>query len=305
MLMSGQDRTLHPTAFSDVILQSTGVRRLRNVRYFQGEERDAQRHKLDLYLPSAASQVGQSGVPLVIWIHGGGWRIGSKDDLFGLYGRVGEYFASCGIAWANINYRLTPRVQHPGHVEDCAAATRYLMTETQSLGTTFEKFFLAGHSAGAHLASLLALEEFRLKVSGVSSHLAGVIASSGIYKLAEGASLESTEVGAQVRTAVDELSRHPLGRQALAFPPDVRSAASPLSHVCPSAPPFMLIREEFGFPDTPIQMEMMENALRTAGVPFESLILPGLNHISMLGDMLRDGNPTAQGMIRFVRRRGD
>jgi len=299
MLMMGQEKGLNPTLFDDRLLES-GVRRIRNLTYLEGDERDFQRRRLDLYLPGSGSSHS-----LVVWMHGGGWRIGSKDDLFGLYGRIGADFAQHGIAWANINYRLTPRVQHPGHVEDCAAAVAFLLGQARTFNLNPHGMFLAGHSAGAHLAALLGLDNRFLRAHGIEARtvIRGIMASSGIYRLAEGAGAESAQANEEAGSqAAGELAKHPLGRQALAFPPEMRRDASPIEHVAPGSAPFLLVAEEFGFPDTQIQMKMMEGALRAAQIPVETLVLPGLNHVTMLGDMLREGNPTADAMRRFVAR---
>lgn len=299
MLMMGQEKGLNPTLFDDRLLES-GVRRIRNLTYLEGDERDAQRRRLDLYLPPSGPPH-----PLIVWMHGGGWRIGSKDDLFGLYGRIGAVFAERGIAWANINYRLTPRVQHPGHIDDCAAAVAFLIRQAPEFNLNPEGVFLAGHSAGAHLAALLGLDERFLRAHGIESRSVtrGIMASSGIYRLTEGTGAESAEATEESgRNAAGDLAKHPLGRQALAFPPEMRRDASPIEHVATGGAPFLLLAEEFGFPDTLAQMRMMEGALVAAQVPVEAVVLPGLNHVTMLGDMLRAGNPTVEAMLRFVAR---
>ncbi|MFW5653531.1 MAG: alpha/beta hydrolase [Planctomycetota bacterium] len=177
-----------------------GVLVHRNLRYAEGERRDAVRHRLDLYLPARATMWPQAtdgagdaasslatkrSCPLVVWFHGGGWQLGTKDDMNGIYGRIGASLAARGIAFANANYRLTPRVRHPGHIEDAAAAVSYLQSRASEFDITPGGIFLAGHSAGAHLAALLAtqpdwLEEYDMDPA---SNIAGVIPVSGVFDL--------------------------------------------------------------------------------------------------------------------------
>lgn len=100
--------------------------------------------KLDLYQPADAE-----GSPLVVWIHGGGWRGGSKDK--------------CGIKWltdhgytvASISYRLTDKAIFPAQIHDCKAAVRWLRTHSDEYGYDTQKIAVSGSSAGGHLAALM------------------------------------------------------------------------------------------------------------------------------------------------------
>src|SRR5262249_15222894 len=83
---------------------------VKGVRYFEKDADDV-RHKLDLYLPKGAKDS-----PVLFFVHGGGWTKGSKDG-FAAHGRT---FASNGIAFVAINYRLSPKVKHPDHIKDTA-----------------------------------------------------------------------------------------------------------------------------------------------------------------------------------------
>src|SRR5262245_36959323 len=79
---------------------------------------DAERHKLDLYLPKDAK-----GFPVLFYIHGGGWTRGSKAS----FSDHGKTFASQGIGCVSVNYRLSPKVKHPAHIEDVAQAFAWAM----------------------------------------------------------------------------------------------------------------------------------------------------------------------------------
>lgn len=166
----------------------------RNLTYAEGDRRDAVRHRLDVYLPTGGARqvlddgvggAGSGAAPAIVWFHGGGWQVGSKDDMGGLYGRIGAALARQGIAFVNANYRLTPRVRHPGHVEDVAAAVAYVVAQADQFNIRPDRLFVAGHSAGAHLASLLATQPDWLAEYDLDPRrdLAGVIALGGVYDL--------------------------------------------------------------------------------------------------------------------------
>src|SRR4051794_15895190 len=86
---------------------------IKGVAYYDGKDADPVRHKLDLYLPK-----GQKDYPVLFFIHGGAWRAGSKDG----FGRLGRVFARNGVGVVAINYRLSPAVKHPAHIQDVARA---------------------------------------------------------------------------------------------------------------------------------------------------------------------------------------
>lgn len=300
-LMDGVERNLDPL-IPDVRVLDDGVVRHRNLTYFEGgHRRDAVRYLLDLYLP--AENLWGDARSIVMFIHGGGWRIGSKDDLYGLYGRIGQIFAKRGIAFAAVNYRLTPRVQHPEHIYDVARAFAFLHERAMGFGYSDESIFLMGHSAGAHLASLLALNIGYLESFGLdrANAVRGVIAMSGLYDL-RGID-RFLPVALEDSATVSHAARHPLGKAGLAFPSDSLADASPILHIGATAPPFLLVCEESGefmVDDT----NRFASALAEAGVAHTVMMMPGSNHISMLVNLARSGNVTLDQIVGFVGDRG-
>jgi acetyl esterase/lipase len=135
------------------------------------------RHKLDLYLPDGAGPDAKPRKTL-IFIHGGGWRRGNKDR----YGFVGRAFADAGYVVVLINYRLYPRARFPGFVEDAARAVAWVRENVRRHGGDPEHIYLMGHSAGAHIAALLALDPGYLQAAGVPrSSIGGMIGLAGPY----------------------------------------------------------------------------------------------------------------------------
>ena len=107
------------------------------------------RQTLDVYLPNKPSN---KKLPLVVYIHGGGWMSGSKEQgksISELITSTGQYVA------ASINYRLTQQAFWPAQIFDCKAAIRYLRANATKFGIDPERIAVVGHSAGAHLATML------------------------------------------------------------------------------------------------------------------------------------------------------
>lgn len=261
-----------------VVDEATGVRSYSDIPYLEGEEADPQKHRLDLYLP--ADDAWREGRPILIWIHGGGWTMGDKGDAFGLYSRYCRLLAERGVAAANVSYRLTPAVRHPGHVEDVAAATAWIVRHASEFGYDPSALFVSGHSAGGHLAALLAADPRWLAQHDLpAGTIAGAIPSSGVF-----------DVGPLV-----EASR----RWQRVFPEAEAVDASPVTHIDPTDPPFAFIVEENGaFMRS--QTIAMAEALRNAGVEPEIVQLANVNHITMLSDLLyRDGRHITTA-LRFI-----
>jgi arylformamidase len=125
-------------------------------------------HTLDVYFPPKK----EKPLTVLIHIHGGGWEIGDKKMMR----NTGLFYASQGVIFVTPNYRLSPKVQHPAHVEDCAAALAWVFDHAAEWGGDTNRIFLSGHSAGAQLSALLGtspayLQKFNIK----PTQLAGVI----------------------------------------------------------------------------------------------------------------------------------
>jgi acetyl esterase/lipase len=136
----------------------------------------SQRHLLDIYAPLAGGAAGPP--PVVLFLYGGSWRNGSRAQ----YRFVGAWLARAGFVAAVADYRLFPEVRFPGFVEDCAAALAFLGRHAGQHGGDPGRLFLMGHSAGAHMAMLLAIEPAYLVGAGADpDRLAGVVGISGPY----------------------------------------------------------------------------------------------------------------------------
>lgn len=130
---------------------------------------------LNIWVPK---HTADKPLPVVIFIHGGGWRTGSKDE----YGFAGRALANRGYMAVLIDYRLYPKVEFPGFLEDSAKAVAWVHDNIGALGGDPDRIFLSGQSAGAYNAVMVALDRQWLGRLGKSPDLIkGVAALAGPY----------------------------------------------------------------------------------------------------------------------------
>lgn len=132
------------TAFNGLVPKDGGVVRTANLAF--GEH---PRQRLDVYAPK-----GARGLPIMVFIYGGSWNSGTKDG----YAFVGRALAAQGFVTVIPDYRLTPEVVFPAFLQDNAAAVRWARANAASYGGDPDRIVLAGHSAGAYNAAMLALD---------------------------------------------------------------------------------------------------------------------------------------------------
>jgi len=131
------------------------------------------RDRLDIYRPAA----GDRGGPIAMFIYGGGWRSGDRAT----YGFVGAALAARGITTVIADYRLFPEVRFPAFIEDAARAYAWISANLASGGGQRRPIVLIGHSAGAYIAAMLALDERYLAAAGVAERPAGLVGLAGPY----------------------------------------------------------------------------------------------------------------------------
>ncbi|NOU37000.1 MAG: alpha/beta hydrolase [Kiritimatiellaceae bacterium] len=226
--------------------------------------------QLDLYLPANA----QGTVPLIIWIHGGGWKNGSKENCLPVRLGVTER----GYAVASINYRLTGTVPFPAQIEDCKAAVRWLRVHAGRYGLNPDRFGVWGSSAGGHLVALLGtsgdVSAFDVgKNLDVSSRVQAVCDFYGPSDFTTMGTVSGFERHARADSPESAL----LGGTAQEKP-ETAKAASPVTYATPDDPPFLIMHGDRDGTVPLDQSRRMDAALRTAGVESELIILPGAGH---------------------------
>ena len=151
-----------------------GVVVQRGVRYIDREGVPARRTSLDVHRPADIDR-GEP-MPVLIFVHGGGWSIGDKARV----GSKPAWAARNGWVLVSVNYRLSPDVMHPEHARDVAAAVAWVRANASTFNGDPERIAVMGHSAGAHLAAIVSSDESLLGEHGLTpADLAGVVLLDG------------------------------------------------------------------------------------------------------------------------------
>ena len=233
------------------------------------------RHGVDLYRPDGAARC-----PVVVFLYGGGWRSGDRA----MYRFVGTSLASAGLVCAIPDYRLYPEIRFPAFMHDAAAAVAWAHRHAEAQGGDPDQLFLMGHSAGAQIATLLALDSSYLGAYGlVPGHaLRGVIGLSGPY---------------------DFLPPHSDDLKDIFGPPERYPASQPINFVRATAPPMLLATGDADTTVLPRNTERLAERLRAAGADVETIIYPGAGHAPVIGAFagpLRFLAPVRRDVLRFI-----
>lgn len=199
---------------------------------------DDHRLLLDLYLPAESSQTTTDAKPnLIVWVHGGAWRSGSKSNM------PLEWLLKEGYAIASVDYRLSPVARFPAQVHDCKAAIRYLRGNANRYGYDAQRIGIAGSSAGGHLVALVGatngLAELEGNLGDYTDQSSSVEAVVDYYGPTNFLTIlkQSTPHGLGVRIPALQLL---LGNQPEDVP-ELAKLASPVFHVDRNAPPLLII----------------------------------------------------------------
>jgi arylformamidase len=205
---------------------------------------------LDLWVPE-----GAKNAPLVLFVHGGGWKRGSKNNAMGR--AMPAHMLEQGYAFASIDYRLVPRNTVEEQAADVAAALAHLIKQADALGIDRSRVVLTGHSAGAHLVALVGTDERYLKKAGLSfADIDGVMPNDGA----------AYDVAAQMAQGGRLMSG--TYEQAFGTDPARQQALSPMHHAAgPNAPAFLLIHVQRA--DGVAQNAALAEALARAGTAVE------------------------------------
>lgn len=211
---------------------------------------------MDFWAPA-----GAKNAPLVLYVHGGGWKRGSKDTAMG--NALPGHLRDQGYAFASINYRLVPNATVEQQASDVAQALAYLLAHADKLGIDRSKVVITGHSAGAHLVALVGTDEQYLRKAGLSfADIDGVMPNDGA----------AYDVPKQMEQAGRMMAD--TYKQAFGTDPARQKALSPTYHAAaPNAPRFLLLHVQRK--DGVAQAQDLGAALKKAGVKVEYGSFPG------------------------------
>ena len=245
------------------------------------------KHRLDLYRPVAKHW------PVMVFVHGGGWDSGDKALRFGgqdVYGNIGRFYAARGIGVAVINYRLQPTVTWKEQVSDVADAVAWVKNHIASYGGDPARIFMAGHSAGAHLASFVALNP-DVAARHALPRFAGVICVSGA-----GLDLSDPETVRLDRGNAYYAKRF-AGNGAN---PNWQQDASPSAYARSGAPPFLILYAEGETAALKRQAAHFHDILDAKHVPNRIVGVPGESHSRIVLTLSRPDRTAGPAILDFV-----
>jgi acetyl esterase/lipase len=248
-----------------------------------------ERQVLDVYSPQNAKSL-----PVVFWIHGGGWQTGDKSDVQ-IKPRA---FMDKGFVFVSTNYRLLPGVDMATIVRDVALAIHWVHDHIAEYGGDPNRLVVMGHSAGAQLAALICTDDRYLKAEGQSlAIIKGCVPVDG----------DTYDVPAIIETAetrwrVHGLPRAKFGhREKFGNDPEKHRDFSAVTHVAKDKgiPPFLILYVA-GHPDTTAQALRLGNVLKDAGVSATLFAANETTHNKINAHLGQPDDPTTRALFDFV-----
>ncbi len=259
--------------FDAVIAKDGGSRKIASdVPYGEGDRR-----KLDVYVPTGV-QPSAEPRPVVMFFYGGSWNSGTRKG----YDFVGRALAARGFVTIIPDYRLVPDVRFPAFVEDGAAAVRWAQANAGEFGGDPDGIVLAGHSAGAYIAAMLAVDDRWLR--GDRDGVRGVVGLAGPYDFAP--------------------FDGPVTRDAFGNWPDP-AQTQPINFADAGDPPALLLTGADDDTVDPANSETLARKLREAGVAAQVKRYPDVGHVGIVTSIakpFRGKATTLDDMGAFVDR---
>ena len=254
-------------------------------------ENGHERHVLDIYTPEKPTD---RKLPVMFWIHGGGWQVGDKSDV-ALKPKV---LAERGMVFVSTNYRLLPEVDMDTLIRDVAKSLGWVHKNIAKHGGDPDRIFVGGHSAGAQLAALICIDDRYLKAEGVSfGVLKGCVPVDG----------DTYDIPKIITTA--ELREQLYGRPLPTFGHRQKFGDDPKKHVDFSAvthvardkgtPPFLILYFP-GNPNTRAQARRLEEVLKESKIPVKAYGKRDSNHSRLNNDLGKPDDPATQELYRFL-----
>ena len=236
--------------------------------------------KLDIYFPEKKN----GNTPVLIHFHGGGWKFGDKSRTK----NHGIFYASHGILFISVNYRLSPAVKYPAYIEDCAAAVAWVLENIHDLGGDENRVFISGHSAGAQLAALLATNPTYLQKYNLDPKmLAGVI-------LVDTASFD-------LMSPNNEKIAKRFVKQAFGTNPQILKSASPLYNISDEVVyPKFLIFASGNRESSMTQGKKFADALKKAGGKAQFIVVKNHSHRDMNSAMYDASDLVGSTILKFI-----
>ena len=232
---------------------------------------------------------GSKGYPVIIWIHGGGWRQGDKSAVQ----EKPQAFVDNNYVFISINYRLVPQVTIKEMARDVAKAIRRAYGVAGNYGGDSQNIFVMGHSAGAHLAALVCTDERYLKAEGMKlSMIKGCIpVDTAAYDIA--GRFANADSGPKAKK----------GASVFGSDPAVHKDLSPITHVAKgkSIPPFLILHVA-DRAESKTQSQQFAKALEAAGVSATVVAAEGKTHGTINSDLGKPDDKPTKAVFEFLKK---
>ena len=259
-----------PVDALNATIDTSGLVIQRDVSYAPGP-----RHAMDVYRPADIS----GPLPVVVFFYGGSWQTGSKRD----YLFAAAELARRGMIVAVPDYRLYPQVRFPGFLQDAAQAVAYVQAHAAGWGGDSRRLVLVGHSAGAWLAVMLALDLAWLRAAGMDrGDIAGVAGLAGPYDFLP---ITGPDIQAVFSSAAD------------------LAETQPVNFVDGRNPPMLLLHGDADDTVLARNSHALAARIRAAGGPVVEKTYPGVGHIGIISSfapLLRGRSPSQDDVAAFI-----
>lgn len=239
------------------------------------------RQSLNVYAPGDAKSA-----PVVVFVHGGGWRRGDRADV----GAQPRLFNEAGIILVSVDYRLSPKYIYPAHTDDVAAAVAWTKANIAKYGGDPNRIVVMGHSAGCQMAAQIAVDPRPLaKVSSKPADVKGVIILDGSVM----------DIPDRIAKGGEKLAEN--CRRAFGPDPKVHADASPINHVQPGRqyPPFLLVYVKDGSLSHE-QLKAFGRKLNDVGGKAQLAFMEGKTHASLVADLGAANDTAGPQLVGFI-----
>jgi arylformamidase len=244
---------------------------------------------LDIFSPPNAK-----ALPVVVWIHGGGWQAGDKADVV----QKPQAFTEHGCVFVSVNYRLLPKVEMADIVRDVAKSVRWVHDHIAEHGGDPQRLLIMGHSAGAQLAALLCTDDRYLKAEGLSLAIVkGCVPVDG-----DTYDIPAIIEVAETRCRVHDLPQATFGhRQKFGNDPARHRDFSAVTHIAKDKgiPPFLILHVA-DHPDTSAQAQRLAAVLKEAAIPTTVFAARETTHDQLNDHLGLPNDPATKKLFTFV-----
>jgi len=250
-----------------------------------------ERQVMDIYAPA-----GAKNLPVVFWIHGGGWQTGDKSSVQ----LKPAVFMEKGFVFVSTNYRLLPHVEMDVIIRDVAKSLGWVHRHIAKHGGDPQRIFVMGHSAGAQLAALICIDDRYLKAEGVPfSALKGCVPVDGdTYDIP--AIIETAETRRRVHGLPQATFGH---REKFGHTPEKHRDFSAVTHVArdKGIPPFLILYVA-DHPDNSAQAQRLTAVLKESNIPVIPFGARDTNHVKLNDNLGQPDDPATKALMDFVDR---